>query len=346
MNNAFFLTKWFFLAMRWIYESLSSVLSWDAAFVIFLTIAIFTLFIRAISIPSDIASKKSAAKMSAIQPDLDKLRKKYGSDPQKLNAEQGKFMKERGISPFGGCLPLLITMPLFFIFISAFRAWSNEQMLRLLLMMDTDPEAGIALFDSYKFLWISNIWRPDNLTSSAVMTAEEFWRTFTTKNSLLENFIYFSENQSAFEELLLRMGYYVQDTAGALHVAPDSTNFMVAYQQIMGPCIDRFAGFVNGYALMPVIAGGTSFLQSWIMMKNQTPTDPNAPGANTGKSMMYIMPIMTVFFCWSYDSTFAMYWTFSNIYSIIMTLIINKNMPKIIANSEAKRLAKQAKKEQ
>ena len=55
-------------------------------------------------------------------------------------------------------------------FINAFRAWSNEQMLSLLLTMDKDPQAGIALFNQYRFFWILNIWRPDNLTSSAVLT--------------------------------------------------------------------------------------------------------------------------------------------------------------------------------
>jgi YidC/Oxa1 family membrane protein insertase len=49
-------------------------------------------------------------KMQAIQPQLDKLRKKYEKDPQRLNTEQQKLMREQGVSMFGGCLPMLITM--------------------------------------------------------------------------------------------------------------------------------------------------------------------------------------------------------------------------------------------
>ena len=115
MSNAFFLTKWFYLAMRWIYEYLLSLTGWQASFVIVLTIAVFTLAIRLLTVFSDISSRKSSAKMAKIQPDLQKLQKKYGNDPQRLNLEQRKLMQDNGVSAFGGCLPLLITMPLFFL---------------------------------------------------------------------------------------------------------------------------------------------------------------------------------------------------------------------------------------
>ena len=226
-------------------------------------------------------------------------------------------------------------MPLFFIFINAFRAWSNEQMLRLLLTMSQDQLAGVEMFNSYKFFWIQNIWRPDNLSSSAVMTGTEFWRTFAeTNGTFIDKFIFYSENQAAFETLLTDMGFYVKDAAGALTVAADNTAFLKAYEQIMGPCIDRFAGYVNGLGVLPILAGATSFLSSWIMMRNQPKADP---AANSGKSMMYIMPLMSIFFCWQYDSTFAWYWVFSNVFATLTGFIINKKMPAILARSEEKK---------
>ena len=88
----------------------------------------------------------AAMKMAAVQPQLDKLRKKYEKDPQRLNTEQQKLMRENGVSMFGGCLPMLITMPLFFIFIAAFRQWGNEMMVRLILTLDDNKDKGIELF--------------------------------------------------------------------------------------------------------------------------------------------------------------------------------------------------------
>ena len=49
--------------------------------------------------------------MQAIQPEMQKIQKKYKNDPQKLREEMGKLYKENGASPLSGCLPLLIQMP-------------------------------------------------------------------------------------------------------------------------------------------------------------------------------------------------------------------------------------------
>lgn len=338
MTSSFFLTRWFFLAMRWVYDSLCASVAWKASYVIVITIFLFTICIRLLTVGTDISSRKSSAKMAAIQPDLQKLQKKYGNDPQKLNMEQKKLMSERGVSMFGGCLPLLITMPLFFIFIAAFRAWSNEQTLHLLLTMSEDQAAGIDLFNSYKFLWINNIWRPDNLSSSVVLTAEEFWTTFASsgKNGIA-NYIYFAEHQQTFETLLQGMHFFDEN----MQIAADKTEFIAAYNQIMGPCIEAYANRVNGFAILPIIAGVSTFLQSWLSMKNQPQqTDPN--GKNTGKTMMYMMPLMTVFFCWKYDSTFSLYWIISNVVAIIVTVILNKRMPAMLAASNTNAAGKEA----
>ena len=350
MTNSFFLTRWLLAGMRWLYESIMSS-GMQASYAIVLTIFIFTLGVRCLTIFSDIKSRKSSAQMQEIQPDLDRIMKKYQNDPKRMNQERNKFMKEKGVSTMSGCLPLLIMMPLLFMFINAFRAWSNEQMLSLLLTMDKDPQAGIVLFNQYKFFWILNIWRPDNLTSSAVLTGEQFWRTFAqTSSTTVDKFIFYTEHQAALDELLLRMGFFVKDAAGALSIAEDNTVFLTAYETIMGPCIDAYKGYVNGYAILPILAGGTSFLLSWVSMqqqnknkKEQDNTNPNAQAANMGKSMMYIMPAMSVFFCWQYDATFSIYWIISNVIATVINVILNKKLPAIVERDKKKREAKQIK---
>ena len=348
MTNSFFLTRWLLLGMRWLYESIMSATGMQASYAIVLTIFIFTLGVRCLSIFGDIKSRKSSMQMQEIQPDLDRLMKKYQNDPKRMNQERSKLMKEKGVSTMSGCLPLLIMMPLLFMFINAFRAWSNEQMLSLLLTMDKDPQAGIALFNQYKFFWILNIWRPDNLTSSAVLTGEQFWRTFAaTKATYIDKFIFYTEHQQALDELLLRMGFFVKDAAGALTFAEDNTAFLSAYETIMGPCIDAYKGYVNGYAILPILAGGTSFLLSWVSMQQQNlkKKDENQnsaanQAAGMGKSMMYIMPAMSVFFCWQYDATFSIYWILSNLIATAINVIINKKLPDIIERDKRKREAK------
>jgi YidC/Oxa1 family membrane protein insertase len=52
--------------------------------------------------------------MQAIQPKIEQLREKYKGDQQKLSRETMKLYKEEGVNPIGGCLPLLLQMPIFF----------------------------------------------------------------------------------------------------------------------------------------------------------------------------------------------------------------------------------------
>jgi len=345
VTNSFFLTRWLLAGMRWLYETIMSS-GMQASYAIVLTIFIFTLGVRCLTIFGDIKSRKSSAQMQEIQPDLDRIMKKYQNDPKRMNQERSKLMKEKGVSTMSGCLPMLIMMPLLFMFINAFRAWSNEQMLSLLLTMDKDPQAGIALFNQYKFFWILNIWRPDNLTSSAVLTGEQFWRTFAqTSSTTVDKFIFYTEHQAALDELLLRMGFFVKDAAGALSIAEDNTVFLTAYETIMGPCIDAYKGYVNGYAILPILAGGTSFLLSWVSMQQQNKkqedsSSASSQAANMGKGMMYIMPVMSLFFCWQYDATFSIYWILSNVFATVINVILNKKLPAMIERDKRKREAK------
>ncbi len=337
MNSMFFVTKWLFLGMRWLYNAIESSTGWQIGYVALLTIFLATLAIKAITVFSDIASRKSSIKMQDVQPDLQKLQKKYGSDPQRLNVEQRKLMKSRGVSTLGGCLPMLVMWPLFFMFFSAFRAWSNETVLELLLTLSKDPEAGVEMFNSYKCLWIVNIWRPDNLSASVLMSGSEFWTMFTgaagtgcggcNAATNIENFLYFQEHQQELTELLVNMGFYVQNAStGVMEYAADSSNFIAAYDQLVSGCVSQYDGLVNGYAILPILAGGISFLSMWLTTKN-TPA-PAEGQPNTGKIMMYVMPFFMAFICWSQNATFSLYLIFSYGFSLIVTLILNHTMLK------------------
>lgn len=52
--------------------------------------------------------------MQKLQPEMQKMREKYGSDKQRLNQEMMSFYKENKVNPLGGCLPMLIQIPVFF----------------------------------------------------------------------------------------------------------------------------------------------------------------------------------------------------------------------------------------
>ncbi len=84
-------------------------------------IAALTLLINLIVFPLTLSQQKSARKMQELQPKLEKLQKKYANDKEKLAQAQMDFYKEAGINPMGGCLPLLIQLPIWFGLVNAIR---------------------------------------------------------------------------------------------------------------------------------------------------------------------------------------------------------------------------------
>lgn len=113
INFGFFgvIARPLFIWLRWTY---TYVRNWGWA------IVIQTLIINLVLLPLRISSMKSALKMQKIQPQMNAIKekyKKYGMrDPrrQEMNTEIGELMKEQGVSPVGGCLPMLIQMPFLF----------------------------------------------------------------------------------------------------------------------------------------------------------------------------------------------------------------------------------------
>lgn len=79
-----------------------------------LAIIIFTIIVRAAMFPLTLKQYKSTGEMQKVQPLLQEVQRKYANDKEKLNAETMKLYQEHKINPAGGCLPLLIQMPILF----------------------------------------------------------------------------------------------------------------------------------------------------------------------------------------------------------------------------------------
>ncbi len=79
---------------------------------IVLAIAVFTVFIRLLTSPLMIQQQRSSKAMQTLQPELTKLKEKYKNDREKLAQAQMELYKKQGINPLGGCLPLLVQMPI------------------------------------------------------------------------------------------------------------------------------------------------------------------------------------------------------------------------------------------
>jgi YidC/Oxa1 family membrane protein insertase len=84
-----------------------------------IAIIILTFIIRFATFPLQFKSFKSMKKMQVVQPELAKIKEKYKDDPQRVQKETMELFKRAGANPLGGCLPMLLQVPIFIAFYQA-----------------------------------------------------------------------------------------------------------------------------------------------------------------------------------------------------------------------------------
>jgi YidC/Oxa1 family membrane protein insertase len=130
-----FFSKALLLGMNWLHSALSIPYGWC---IIAITIIIKTLFW-----PLTQASTRSMKRMQALQPQMKAIAEKYKDDPLKKNQKTMEFMKQNKVNPMGGCLPMMLQMPVFIGFFYMIRS-------------------AIELRGA-SFLWVTDLSRPDTL---------------------------------------------------------------------------------------------------------------------------------------------------------------------------------------
>ncbi len=91
-----------------------------------LSIALLTVVVRTLLFPLTLKQVKSMRAMQDLKPEMDKLRAKYKDNRQKQQEELMKLYQERQVNPLGGCLPLLVQMPIFITMFYVIRGFGVE----------------------------------------------------------------------------------------------------------------------------------------------------------------------------------------------------------------------------
>ena len=107
-----------------------------------IAIIIVTILMRIVIFPLTLKQEKSMKKMRDLQPEIEKIKEKYTDSPQEYQQKTAELYRESGVNPLGGCLPLLIQMP---VFVALYWAFS-----------------GNAIPADAKFLWFT-LKQPDRL---------------------------------------------------------------------------------------------------------------------------------------------------------------------------------------
>ena len=259
--------------MEWIYNLIPNY-GWD--------IIIFTIVIRLISIPLQLNQQKSMAKMSAFQPMIADIQKKYKDKPEKQQEELLKLQQEYGYKPTAGCMPMLVNFLVMFGVI--------EVVYRpLQRIFHIGADALTAAGEALTTLGISftTVTRDTNIIAQVIAGESTVTSCFTPDQ--VSTITEFGQHMDFFGIDLTRVPQY--------SLAAENLPLLI----------------------FPVLAIVTMFISTHISMK--------ASGQQMQGSMkltMYMMPLMYLFFCFTFPLAYSLYYVISNIVMTAQTQVMRK----------------------
>ena len=282
---------------------------------------LFTILVKIIMIPLTAKSKKSMMQMSRLSPYVQALRTKYANDPQKQNEAIQALYKEEGVSGGCGCLwsfvPLLILLPLYTIVrepITYILGESSEVAAKIVEIIKGAAPEGVFSSNSYYDQMIAAPLIPQYKD----LLAELNLSAYTLQGV---NFTFLGVDLAAIPSFnVFAAGFWTWASVGAF--------------------------------LLPVLSSGTQVLTSLISQKmnnsvitnekglEDKETAKNSDANQTTKYMLYMMPIMTLFFGFSMSAAMSLYWLIQSIASTVVDVILTKIYRKEYDNEDSARRLK------
>jgi len=251
-----------------------------------IAIIIFTIIIKLALLPLTIKQYQSQGKMQQIQPMLKEAQTRYKNDKEKLNQETMKIYSENKVNPAGGCLPLLVQMP---ILITLY--WVIIQPLKFMLGKNIDQVnklSDIVNIKGYqREIGIINYFNQhvDKLKGISDLL----------KRSELVNFNFFGINLGTVPNADIKL--------------------------LFGPQSGTYLPLL----IIPIFAVITTYISAKLTIPKNTTQGPANSMQNT---MLYIGPVMTLFFSFSLPAGVGLYWAVGYVVQIFQQLYINKNILK------------------
>lgn len=276
-----------------------------------IALILFSLAVKLLLLPASAKSKKTMMKTSRLQPKLKQLEIACGDDKQKYQLEVQKLYKEEGVSMFGGCLwsllPLLILIPLYNVI---------REPLQYLMHLSTDEITAI------KEIYAT-------ATGTAVDKLGYYWQYAAAQNIELYSAGIVEGLQS------LNLSFLGIDLG---QIPSWKVWTLATWSQIGG-------------ALIPLISGGSNLLSALISQKmnNTVITDDKgekdelaAKTAQTGKTMTYLMPLISVWFGFTLPLGISVYWIAQSVFGIIQEFFLTRHYRKVYDAEDAVKREKAA----
>ena len=302
-----------------------------------LCIILFTIVMKTLMIPLTIKQQKTTKLMSVMNPEIQAIQKKYKGKTdqesmQRQNVEIQAVYEKYGTSMTGGCLPLLIQMP---ILLALYRVIYNipayVPSVRVYFDNVVTPLMGQADY-AQKLQEITNI------ATACGGKLDKF--DFTSANRLVDMLYKFSTSQWAeLEALFPSIADVISENAAVV----EKMNTFLGLNMAEAP------GWVPSLAwIIPILAAGSQWISTKLMSANQpssSSSDEENPMAQSMKTMTTTMPLFSAFICITMPAGLGIYWIATSVVTIIQQLAVNAYMDKVnIDDMIAKNLEKVNKK--
>lgn len=266
-----------------------------------LALIAYALITKLIIFPLSMKQQKTQLNMVRLRPYQEALAKKYGNNKEKYNMELQKLYQREGYNPMSSCLPLLIQLPLILLIYNIVR----------------HPITYV----HYGEFFTAN-------------TAQRVYELALKVNNMPEALKKVVDGITANPDKLKDISNYelqIYNLSPEVQIAGDK---LFGFIDLSGtPSQDFWSWMI----LIPILAGVTGFITSWLSQKLNSMTQDPAAAGNT-KMMTYMMPLISVFFCYSLNCALGWYWIITNVLSIAQTLVLHKmyDPKKVLAEVEEK----------
>ena len=281
---------------------------------------LFTLVIKLIMLPFQMKSKKSMMRMSRVSGQMQELQKRYAKNQAKLQEEMQKLYEEEGVNPMSGCLWSLIPFPILIALYSIIR-----QPITHFMMLSKDVLQTVVQSAADAGVNLTNIVMMDKATGTPAL-----------KDGLYQLASY---GQINLVKAVQEMGLSTPEGWFDMNynfLGLDLTATPWEYVKNF-----TFTWAVIGVILIPILAGLSQFVFSKLTMKTQPQAD--AAGGASMKSMMYMMPLFSVYIAFIMPAALGVYWIAQSVFSLIQEAVLNKTLSaKMEAEEEARFQARQA----
>lgn len=266
-----------------------------------ISIVIFTIITKLLLVPLSIKQQKSTAAMTALQPKLEKLKKKYGNNQEKYSEETMKLYNEEGVNPMASCLPMFIQFPILYgILDVVYRPIYH--MLRIGKDTINLIAAKVAENPDFTSLIYQNIEKKDKLNYRAEMYIIEAVQKGVCPAV-----------QSEFPEEYAKIMEFDNTLFGA----------NLSNTPTLKPEVWNSEAWI--LVLIPILSGVFQMIYSIYSVSRQKKTNPEASAAMGSMNMMFfIMPIFSVWMAFTFPAAMGFYWMISSVFSLFQQLILNK----------------------